>query len=140
MLNREGDRHDDEWYTYIAGVKYHVSKYDIGGFSGWVENDADNTHDPNAMGVYNSLGKLLGYIPAKELKEYRKWCDAAPMPCVGIVYVDDGSYWGRVKILRPCNVEFLQSEFSRYLQWVSDNFGKEYVPKSMSFDFDFDTE
>ena len=138
MLNREGDTQDDEWHTYIAGVSYHISKYDIGGFTGWIENDNTNAYDAKAMGVYNSFGKLLGYIPAKELLDYRLWCDSKPQPCIGFVYIEDGQYIGRVKILRPCNEDFLQTEFSRYLQWVNDNYGKEYLPKSMSMNFDIE--
>lgn len=136
ILNREGDIQEDEWYTYIAGLPYHASKYDIGGFTGWVENDLNNAHDSKAMGVYSSFGKLLGYIPAKELSDYRHWSDGLPMPCVGFIYIEDGQYRGRVKILRPCNEEFLQTEFSRYLQWVKDNYGAEYLPKSMSMQFE----
>lgn len=138
MLNREGDTQDDEWHTYIAGVSYRISKYDIGGFTGWIENDNTNAYDAKAMGVYNSFGKLLGYIPAKELADYRLWCNTKPMPCVGFVYIEDGQYRGRVKILRPCNEDFLKTEFSRYLQWVNDNYGKEYLPKSMSMNFDIE--
>lgn len=135
MLNREADWQEDGWHTYIAGLHHHVSKYDIGGFTGWVENDHGNTYDSNAMGVFNSFGKLLGYIPAKELSDYRAWCDAKPQPCVGFVFVEDGQIRGKVKILRPCNEEFLQKGFSSYLQWVNDNFGSEYLPKSMNMTF-----
>ena len=136
MLNRDGDTHEDEWHTYIAGLSHHVSKYDIGGFTGWVENDFDNAHDSKAMGVYNSFGKLLGYIPAKELEDYRLWCDAMAQPCVGFIYVEDNQYRGRVKILRPCNEEFLEKEFSLYLRYVKDNYGEEFLPKSNSIQFD----
>lgn len=137
MLNRDGDVHEDEWHTYIAGLKYHISKYDIGGFTGYVVNDPTNSHDSKAMAICSGI-KLLGYIPAKELTDYRKWCEAKPQPCVGFVYVEDGQYRGRVKILRPCNEEFLQTELSRYLQWVRDNYGSEYLPKTMSMQFDIE--
>lgn len=136
MLNRDGDVDEDEWYTYIVGLSHCVSKYDIGGFTGWVENDFGNAYVSKAMGVYNSFGKLLGYIPAKELSSYRDWCCGEPMPCMGLVYFEDGLYRGRVKILRPCNETYLQTEFSRYAQWVYDNYGKEYLPRSMSMNFD----
>lgn len=138
MLGREGDTHNDEWHTYIAGVFYHTSKYDVGGFTGWVENDNSNTKDKRAMGIYNSFGKLLGYIPARELTEYRSWSGIAPLPCVGFVAIEDGQTHGRVKILRPCNEDFLQTEFSRYLQWVNDNYGKKYLPQRMSMRFDIE--
>lgn len=136
MLNRDGDACEDEWHTYIAGLAHHVSKYDIGGFNGWVENDIINAYDSKAMGVYNSFGKLLGYIPAKELIDYRLWCDSKPQPCIGFIYIEDGQCRGRIKILRPCNENFLQIEFSRYLQWVDANYGKDYLPKSMSINFE----
>ncbi|MBD5391267.1 hypothetical protein HDR66_00495 [bacterium] len=138
MLNREGDMHEDEWHTYIAGLPHHASKYDIGGFSGWVEADYNNKYDRNAMGVYNSFGKLLGYIPAKELSEYREWCDAQSQPCVGFIYSEDGQLRGRIKILHPCNEEFLEKEFSRYLQWVRNNYGEEYLPKTLDMTFDIE--
>lgn len=136
IFNREGDSHEDEWHTYIAGVSHHASKYDVGGFSGWVGADPENPYDNKAMAVYNSFGKLLGYIPANELKNYREWCDCQPQPCVGFVFVEDGHLRGRVKILRPCNEIFLEEEFSKYLQWVKDNYGKEYLPKTMSMQFE----
>lgn len=131
MLNRPGNVHEDEWHTYIAGVNYHASKYDICGFCGYVSNDPTNVHDKNAMGIYNSF-KLLGYIPAKELKDYRQWCDADTMPCVGFIFVEDGKMCGRIKVLKPCNEDFLETEFSRYLQWVKDNYGDKYVPKNLT--------
>ena len=138
MLNREGSPHADEWHTYIAGLRYHASVHDIGGFTGWVENDLGNAHDSKAMGIYNSSGKLLGYIPARELADYRLWCLGYPVPCVGFVFVEDGQYRGRVKILLPCNKDFLQTEFTRYLQWVKDNYGNDHLPKSLSMNFDIE--
>lgn len=137
MLNRDGDAYEDEWHTYIAGLKHHISKYDIGGFTGYVVKDPHNEYDRNAMAVVSSI-KQLGYIPAKELLDYIQWSNGAPMPCVGFIYVDDGQYRGRVKILWPCSEEFLQTEFSRYLQWVKDNYGNEYLPKTMSMRFDIE--
>lgn len=137
LLDRDGDPVEDEWHTYIAGISYHASKYDIGGFTGWIENDIYNTNDSRAMGVYNSFGKLLGYIPAKELEDYREWCHSAPQPCMGFVYIEEGQFRGRVKILRPCNVEFLRVEFNNYAQWVYDHRGREYIPSSP---LQFDTE
>ncbi len=138
MLNREGVPHEDEWYTYIAGVGHHVSASNVGGFTGWVANDADNKHDHNAMGVYNETGKLLGYIAAKELDDYRDWCEAQPEPCVGIIYIEDGQLRGRVKVIKPCNEEFLSLRFGKYLQWVKDTYGSAYLPKKLSMDMDIE--
>lgn len=136
ILHRNGSPSADEWYTYIAGTYYHTSIHDIGGFCGWVENDKENEQDPNAMAIYNNKGKHLGFIPAKELSDYRNWCDAEPQPCVGLIYVEEGQIRGRVKILRPCNKEFLETEFSKYLNWVNKNYGPDYLPKEMGMQFD----
>lgn len=135
MLNREGDPDEDEWHTYIAGVKHrNLSGNDIGGFCGYVVNDSENTYDSKAMGVYS--GKLLGYIPASELGEYREWCNGEPMPCVGYIYKEKGEWRGRVKILRPCNADFIREEFTRFISWVENNYGPSFVPKEIKWEFD----
>lgn len=136
MLDREGDPDEDEWFTYIAGVPHHATKYQIGGFCGWVAHEEGNKYDPYAMGVYNSKGKLLGYIPAKDVKQYRAWCDAEPQPCVGFIYEEDGQLRGRVKVLRPCNAEFLQTEFQRFVNWINNNYGRAYVPDLSGIQFE----
>lgn len=134
MLDREGDAHDDEWFTYIAGVPHHITKNEIGSFLGWVQHDQDNKYDPYAMGVYDYKGKLIGYIPAKEVKEYRAWCDARPQPCAGFTYIENGQLRGRVKAVRPCNPEFIQNELQRFLDWAHDHYG--YVPKTAGIEFE----
>lgn len=136
MLNREGQPFTDEMQTYIAGLKHHITKADIGGFTGLVVPEPTNKHDRNAMGVYNSSGKLLGYIPASELRDYRKWCEAQPQPCAGFIYAEDGELRGRVKIVRPCNAEFIKDRFTSYFQWIKDNVGDAYLPKNLSMKFD----
>lgn len=128
MLNRKGESWADEYQTYIAGVPYHASRRDIGGFSGYVANDAGNTHDRNAMGVYNSDGKLLGFVPARELRDYRDWCGASTVPCIGFIHVEDGQLCGRVKMALPCNQDFVNDVFSRYRDWIRKNHGERYVP------------
>lgn len=126
-LGVEGDIWEDEYHTYIAGINHHASKYDIGGFRGYVMRDPNNTHDKNAMGVYSRF-KLLGYIPASELEDYIDWCEGKPTPCAGFVYVEDGQYRGRVKILKPCSEDFVNTEFKRYSDWVRENYGEKYAP------------
>ncbi len=130
MLDQVGESFVDEWYTSIAGVFYHADSNDIGGFNGWVEADPENTHDRNAMGVYNFYGKLIGYIPADELGNYRKWCDCEPMPCIGVVSLWNGRLQGKVKIIKPCNKEFLDNRSECFLDWVKDKYGPEYLPKT----------
>ena len=138
MLNREGDMWEDEWHTYIAGLPYHDTKSDVGGFTGWIANEPNNKYDKNAMAIYNFQGHLLGYIPSTELKEYRRWCSGQTQPCMGYIYIEEGEIRGRVKTLRPCNLEFLNNEFSKYAQWVKDNIGPEYLPNVSSMKFNIE--
>ncbi len=133
MLNRDGDTYEDEWHTYIAGVSYHCSENDIGGYSGYVMLDEDNLKDKRARGIYSQT-KLLGYIPANELIDYIDWSDGRPCPCVGFIFIEDGQLRGRVKILRPCNQDFLKTEFNSYLTWVRKNYGDKYVPSNCNWD------
>lgn len=140
ILNRDGDSYEDEYHTYIAGVNHHASKYDIGGFCGWITNDFTNDYNPKAMGIYNSFGKLLGYIPEKELKDYLRWCRNEPTPCVGFIFIEDGMLCGRVKTLLPCNKDFMETEFTKYLQWVRDNYGSSFIPKTMTIEFQTNDE
>lgn len=138
MLNREGDLYQDEWHTYIAGLHYHASKSDVGGFCGYVANDPYNSYDKNAVAIYSKL-KLLGYIPARELADFREWSDGEVMPCIGIIYVEDGQLRGRVKILKPCNMEFIQKGFSYYINWIKDTHGEKYLPKNITWVFSQDS-
>ncbi len=135
MLNREGDLHEDEWHTYIAGVPHHAFKSDVGGFCGYVANDPNNSYDKNAVAVYSKL-KLFGYIPARELADYRAWSEGAVMPCVGFIYIEDGQLRGRVKILKPCSLEFLQEGFANYINWIKDTHGEKYIPRNITWVFD----
>lgn len=140
LLNRAGDSYKDEWFTYIAGVNYHSSRSDIGGFAGWIQHDALNPADSRAMGIYGPLGNLIGYIPADELADYIRWCNGQPVPCVGFILREGGMYKGRVKALLPCNKDFIQNEFNRFMQWVNANYGPDYLPKTSVMNFDFANE
>lgn len=129
MLDREGDPIEDSRYTYIAGVPYNASCIDIGGFYGWVEAEPNNEHDSMAVAVYDFYGRRLGYIPHDELKEFRKWSNGDPLPCAGVIYKHEGKLYGKVKVLKPCNEDFLDGCFNSYINWVNDNLGPKYVPK-----------
>lgn len=137
LLNREGDSDEDTWNTYVAGAKHHIGPADVGGFFGWVANDAGNSHDSDAMGIYNANGRLLGYIPASELGGYRSWCDAQPVPCAGYIYVEDNQMRGRVKAVLPCCEEFIEEEFDAYAKWVRRRIGAKYAPNINSLTFEY---
>lgn len=128
ILDRPGDSEEDEWHTYIAGINYRAVNSDLGGFVGYVTPDPGNRHSPIAMAVITASGKLLGYIPAKEVGDFREWCSVRPVPCVGFICRKDGQFAGRVKALLPCSREFMQKEFTRYFEWVNAHYGAPYLP------------
>lgn len=133
LLDRPGDRFADSYGTIIAGVRYRCDETDEGGFTGFIVPDPDNEADSRAMAVC-SFDRLLGYIPEKDLDEFITWCDGKPVPCVGYIFVDDGTgdVRGRVKAFLPCNAKFLRDEFSRYIQWLNDERGEEFVPDDLT--------
>lgn len=130
MLNRVGSQWDDGYTTYIAGLKYRATHHDAGGFYGWVEKEPDNEYDHRAVAIYNEHGRKLGYIPAKELYDFRKWSDGNPVPCTGFIFVEEGVVRGRIKALLPCSNDFLNRSFASYHDWVRENFGEKYVPNT----------
>ncbi len=138
LRNEDGDPWMDSRNTYIAGLSYYATKRDVGGFWGYVVNEPDNKVDPKAMAVITVSGKLLGYIPAKELKEYRDWCNGMPRPCVGFLYVHGDQLRGRAKILDVSSREFLEREFANYLSWVRSHMGERYLPKENKMPHDFE--
>lgn len=131
MLHRDGYPDSDEWDTIIADVAELCTAKDIGGFFGFVAKDSKNPEKPNAMGIYNDFGRLVGYIPEEELADYRQWCDDSAMPCGGFIQMDSstGKLRGFVKIVRPCNEDYMKNSLLKYFQWVVDNYGDRYVPK-----------
>lgn len=133
-LNREGDCYEDKFNTYIAGINYRCNLSDIGGFSGWVEPEPDNRYDKKAMAIYSGK-KHIGYIPADELHEYRAWSDCKTLPCCGYIYREDGEYRGRIKVIIPCNADFVRQELRSYQDWVRENVGSDYVPPLFPVDF-----
>ena len=88
-----------EYYTKIAGAQYRNDARDIGGFLGYVCSEPNNPYDKNAVAIYRNDGKLLGYIPKDETKDFREWSTKENLPCIG--YIKDGddvAIYGRVKV------------------------------------------
>lgn len=61
------------WFiTTVAGVNYHLSAEDANNkYCGITAAEKDNKFDPNAIKLVTNEGKMLGYVPAKDLKEFR---------------------------------------------------------------------
>lgn len=127
-----------DYFCAIAGVQYHNSTQDIGGFLGYVCPEPTNQYDKNAIAVYRNDKKLIGYIPKDEQKSFREWSDKDFLPCIGFIKAgDDAPLYGKVKVIDedPDETEF---EVIRFIKWLVSNFGVKFIPKG--FDVNTDKE
>ena len=132
----DDDDDDDAWHyiTYIAGVNHHCDDSDIGGFIGLAKPQPENPYDKNAIAIIRNDGALLGYIPAKELGEYRAMSNAETFHCVGyIVEGNNGLLNGRVKVILSRDDVEVNHEVAAYVRWLLRNKGKRYLPNGFDF-------
>lgn len=126
------DRDDRVNNIFIAGLKHHCTKRDVGYFGGMVFNEKDNAYDRKAMAIGSrQAGKIIGYVPAAILDSYRDWCSGKDAHCVGYVYMDDetGALRGRAKVYHPdLDQDTILDDVEKYLQVVCERFGWE-MPK-----------
>jgi hypothetical protein len=136
-INETEDFVDGSFNTYIAGVNHHCDYSDIGGFVGVVAPEPNNPYDKNAIAIYrnDSNPKLLGYISKSELAEYRQWCDNKPFTCVGyIIPGDESPVYGKIKVIKPYNEDFVKSETDSYVRWMIKKYGSNFLPKGYVLD------
>lgn len=120
--------------TRIAGVQYRNTTADVGAFLGFVKPDILNEHDPNAVGIYNNEGKLLGYIPKDDLPNYRKWASKDILPCVGFIKEgDEVPLYGKVKIM-DTEMEEVELLTAQYVRWMVNKFGLAFIPTDFNID------
>ena len=119
------DYSDEANDIFIAGLAHHVGKKDVGYFTGVIGNEPDNPYDRKAMAIHhNQLGKIVGYVPAAILKEYRSWCSRRNCKCVGYIFFDGSSLRGRVRAYLPSlEQEKVVEDALEYLQTVAEHFG-----------------
>lgn len=134
LLNEEYSGYAEEWtdycYFFISGLSHHCSHSDIGGFLGLVAPEPENPYDKNAVAIYRSDAKLIGYVPKSMQQSFGELNQYKPCTCVGYITQDsDGQLSGKVKILKPYNMDFIQSETDSYINWMVNKFGEEYRPK-----------
>ncbi len=126
---------DMEFYSRIAGVQYHCTDTEVGGFLGYVAPETNNPYDKNACAVYRNDDKLVGYIPKDELTEYRQWSGRKSLPCVGFVKEGtDVSLFGKVKVINNADEMEAKIIIVKYVRWLIANFGKKYVPVGFNVD------
>ena len=120
--------------TRIAGVQYRNTTADVGAFLGFVKHDPNNEHDPNAIGIYNNEGKLLGYIPKDDLPDYREWASKDILPCVGFIKEgDEVPLYGKVKIM-DTEMEEVELLTAQYVRWMINKFGLAFIPTDFNID------
>lgn len=133
--NTDEDPYHNYFSTYIAGVNHHASYRDIGAFVGVVFPETENSYDKNAMAISNMNGKLLGYIPKSQQRDYFYFSQNRPYPCVGYIFpTDPGSDFdlcGRVKVIEPCNSDYVHRETASYLLWFKSKYGAKYISKEL---------
>ena len=125
-----------EYYTKIAGAQYRNDARDIGGFLGYVCSEPNNPYDKNAVAIYRNDGKLLGYIPKDETKDFREWSTKENLPCIG--YIKDGddvAIYGCVKVLDTDKYE-TELEIVKFVKWLISNHGVNFIPAGFSVNAD----
>jgi len=126
---------DNEYYTRIAGVRHHCKFRDVGGFLGYAVPDPDNPHDRDAVAILRADdNKLLGFIPAVGLRDYKKWSRGRALPCVG--YIREGQMlFGKVKVIDD-DPEGTLEAIVAFVTWMLRTFGVSYKPDAITLDGD----
>jgi hypothetical protein len=123
---------ETEYFCKIAGA-HHRNK-DEGAFIGVVTNDPDNEYDKNAIAIYRNDGKLMGYIPREEQRDFRKWSDRDPLPCVGYVrYGDYVDMYGSVKVI-DADKRLTELHIMKFVRWLIENYGVDFIPNDFTVD------
>jgi hypothetical protein len=121
---------ETEYFCSIAGVSHHNDEDNIGGFIGYCMADPKNRHDKNAIGIYESGGRLVGYIPKDEQKNFKAWSKRDPLPCIGFIEEFDDRLRGKVKVIDACP-ELTELHMFKFIRWLILNHGKGFIPSNI---------
>ena len=110
---------------FIAGLEHHCAKKDVGFFTGKIFNESTNAYDRKAMAIgSNQAGRIIGYVPAAILSEYRGWCNRKECRCVGFIFFDGEHLRGRVRAYLPdTEPEKIVQDAQEYISLAADHFG-----------------
>lgn len=120
------DRGDGVNDVYVAGLAHYCTRKDVGFFAGVVFNEKDNPYDRKAMAIGDTQKKkIIGYIPAAILSEYRKWCKDKHV-CVGYIFYDGEQLRGRIRAYLPdVDKDKMVKDMSEYAKIACEHFGWE---------------
>lgn len=118
---------DEVMEVFIAGLKHHCSKSNIGPFSGVVFHEKDNSFDKDAMAIGDHYTKkIIGYVPKSILGDFRKWCGTKSRPCVGFIYWDGEHLRGQCRVYHVAegdDMERCVDDATKYTAMVAEHFG-----------------
>lgn len=117
---------ETEYFCKIAGASHHDNEE--GAFIGVVMSDPDNEYDKNAIAIYHNDGRLVGYIPRNEQKDFREWSTREPLPCVG--FFCEGDYtdlYGKVKVI-DADQRLTEIHIAKFVRWMVEKYGVKYIP------------
>lgn len=119
------DMDDEVFDMCIAGLMHHCTEWNIGPFIGVVFNEKSNPVDRKAMAIYDTRrNRIIGYVPAAILDEYRHWCKRENRNCVGYIYWDGEYLRGRCRVYPSVDeVSGIDSDASKYIAQVAEHFG-----------------
>ena len=123
---------ETEYFCKIAGASHHDNKE--GAFIGVVMSDPDNEYDKNAIAIYHNDGRLVGYIPRNEQKDFREWSTREPLPCVG--FFCEGDYtdlYGKVKVI-DADQRLTEIHIAKFVRWMVEKYGVKYIPNDFVVD------
>lgn len=110
---------------YIAGLAHHCNMSDLGFFIATIFNEKDNPYDRKAMAVGDqNEKKIVGYVPAANLENYRKWCKRQNCIGVGYIYYDRTNLRGRVRAYQKgLDMDLVLKDMQEYANIVCEHFG-----------------
>ena len=123
---------ETEYFCKIAGASHHDNE--AGAFIGVVMSDPDNEYDKNAIAIYHNDGRLVGYIPRNEQKDFREWSTREPLPCVG--FFCEGDYtdlYGKVKVI-DADQRLTEIHIAKFVRWMVEKYGVKYIPNDFVVD------
>lgn len=117
---------ETEYFCKIAGASLHDNEE--GAFIGVVMSDPDNEYDKNAIAIYHNDGRLVGYIPRNEQKDFREWSTREPLPCVGFFCKGDYTdLYGKVKVI-DADQRLTEVHIAKFVRWMVEKYGVKYIP------------